>query len=115
MQVNPKEVVNPKPFLAGLVGLPVAVRLKWGMEYRGYLMSVDSYMNIQLGNAEEWVDGMMAAKLGAEILIRCNNVLHIRAVKAEPAVAPAGAEGDAAQPAPAANGAGGGETADMER
>jgi len=26
------------------------VKLKWGMEYKGNLMSVDSYMNIQVTN-----------------------------------------------------------------
>jgi small nuclear ribonucleoprotein F len=24
------------------------VKLKWGLEYRGHLMSVDSYMNVQV-------------------------------------------------------------------
>jgi small nuclear ribonucleoprotein F len=106
MPANPKEVVNPKPFLAGLIGKPVVVRLKWGMEYKGtrrggrhglptretpqaragltrrfraspvsnpagFLMSVDNYMNVQLGNVEEWIDGALAGKLGDEVLIRC--------------------------------------------
>ncbi len=39
---------NPKPFLQSLTGQPVLVRLKWGMEYRGTLKSVDNYMNIQV-------------------------------------------------------------------
>eukprot|EP00173_Palmaria_palmata_P004983 Plantae.Rhodophyta-Palmaria_palmata.ctg7936.p2 GENE.Plantae.Rhodophyta-Palmaria_palmata.ctg7936~~Plantae.Rhodophyta-Palmaria_palmata.ctg7936.p2 ORF type:complete len:111 (+),score=32.50 Plantae.Rhodophyta-Palmaria_palmata.ctg7936:162-494(+) len=78
MQVNPKEVVNPKPFLASLIGKPVVVRLKWGMEYKGFLMSIDEYMNVQLGNVEEWIDGALAGHLGKEVVIRCNNVLHIR-------------------------------------
>ncbi|CAK9159627.1 unnamed protein product [Ilex paraguariensis] len=39
--------VNPKPFLNNLTGKPVMVKLKWGMEYKGYLVSVDSYMNLQ--------------------------------------------------------------------
>ena len=62
-------VLNPKPFLAGLVGKPVAVRLKWGLEYRGFLVSVDSYMNFLLRDAEEFVNDVMAGKLG-EILVR---------------------------------------------
>ncbi|WMV35848.1 hypothetical protein MTR67_029233 [Solanum verrucosum] len=33
------------------------VKLKWGLEYNGYLVSVDSYMNLQLANAEELTDG----------------------------------------------------------
>ncbi|XP_031485328.1 probable small nuclear ribonucleoprotein F isoform X2 [Nymphaea colorata] len=71
--------VNPKPFLNNLTGKPVIVKLKWGMEYQGYLASVDSYMNLQLANAEEIIDGQNAGQLG-EILIRCNNVLYIRGV-----------------------------------
>jgi hypothetical protein len=27
--------VNPKPFLNGLTGKPVIIKLKWGMEYKG--------------------------------------------------------------------------------
>ncbi len=40
--------MNPKPFLNGLTGKPVIVKLKWGMEYKGYLVSTDSYMNVQV-------------------------------------------------------------------
>lgn len=40
--------LNPKPFLNGLTGKPVMVKLKWGMEYKGYLVSVDGYMNMQV-------------------------------------------------------------------
>lgn len=69
--------VNPKPFLNNLTGKPVIVKLKWGMEYKGgepfevlclyletdecvichnavsiffpgFLVSVDSYMNLQV-------------------------------------------------------------------
>jgi small nuclear ribonucleoprotein F len=38
--------VNPRPFLAELTGKPVMLKLKWGMEYKGDLVSVDSYMNV---------------------------------------------------------------------
>eukprot|EP00894_Picocystis_sp_ML_P000269 jgi/Pico_ML_1/50786/g1933.t1 len=69
--------LNPKPFLAELTGKQVAVKLKWGMEYRGYLVSVDAYMNLQLANCEEWIDEKLAGNLG-EVLIRCNNVLYLR-------------------------------------
>lgn len=44
----PSQPVNPKPFLADLTGKPVYVRLKWGMEYKGYLVSTDNYMNLQV-------------------------------------------------------------------
>ena len=40
--------LNPKPFLNGLTGKTVMVKLKWGMEYKGYLVSVDGYMNLQV-------------------------------------------------------------------
>jgi len=40
--------LNPKPFLNGLTGKAVMVKLKWGMEYKGYLVSVDGYMNMQV-------------------------------------------------------------------
>lgn len=75
-------ILNPKPFLNGLTGKPVVVRLKWGMEYRGYLVSVDNYMNVQLANTEEYVDNKLAGALG-EVLIRCNNILYIREVAEE--------------------------------
>ena len=42
--------LNPKPFLNGLTGKPVMVKLKWGMEYKGYLVSVDGYMNLQVSH-----------------------------------------------------------------
>lgn len=74
--------VNPKPFLNDLTGKQVIVKLKWGMEYKGYLVSVDSYMNLQLANTEEYVDGQSVGMLG-EVLIRCNNVLHMRGVPEE--------------------------------
>ena len=74
--------VNPKPFLNDLTGKPVIAKLKWGMEYKGYLVSVDAYMNLQLASTEEWVDGTFSGNLG-EVLIRCNNVLYLRGVPEE--------------------------------
>lgn len=86
---------NPKPFLNALTGKPVLVKLKWGMEYKvkisdfelyyyffiqGYLVAVDGYMNLQLANSEEYIDGALAGHLG-EILVRCNNVLYIRGMQ----------------------------------
>ncbi|KAH9951814.1 hypothetical protein B0H21DRAFT_192703 [Amylocystis lapponica] len=64
--VNP---VNPKPFIQELTGKPVYVKLKWGLEYKGFLVSTDGYMNLQ--------DGKSNGALG-EVFIRCNNVLYIR-------------------------------------
>lgn len=49
----------------------IVVRLKWGeTEYKGRLVSVDGYMNIQLSGAEEWVDQKKTGDLG-QVLIRC--------------------------------------------
>ena len=50
------------------------------MEYKGILVSSDRYFNLQLANAEEYVDGDSTGNLG-EILIRCNNVLYMRAAE----------------------------------
>eukprot|EP00850_Spirogloea_muscicola_P003573 SM000014S00361 [mRNA] locus=s14:928088:929200:+ [translate_table: standard] len=89
--------VNPKPFLNDLTGKPVIVKLKWGMEYKGehslppsprYLVSVDSYMNLQLASTEEFIDGEFMGNLG-EVLIRCNNVLYLRGVPEDEEIAEA--------------------------
>mmetsp|Transcript_19811 Transcript_19811/g.64410 ORF Transcript_19811/g.64410 Transcript_19811/m.64410 type:complete len:88 (-) Transcript_19811:372-635(-) len=69
--------INPKPFLQSLTGKQVIVKLKWGMEYKGYLVSVDAYMNLQLASTEEYVDDAYTGNLG-EVLIRCNNVMYLR-------------------------------------
>jgi small nuclear ribonucleoprotein F len=69
--------INPTPFLFSLTGKKVIVKLKWGLEYKGVLLSSDKYMNIQLLNTEEWQNDECKGILG-EILIRCNNVLYIR-------------------------------------
>ncbi|KAG8903203.1 hypothetical protein FRB99_003615 [Tulasnella sp. 403] len=61
--------VNPKPFLQDLTGKSVYVKLKWGLEYKGYLVSTDSYMNLQLANTEEFQDGKSTGALG-EVFIR---------------------------------------------
>ncbi|ACO67473.1 predicted protein [Micromonas commoda] len=74
--------VNPKPFLNQLTGKPIIVKLKWGMEYKGFLVSTDAYMNLQLASTEEYVDGKFAGNLG-EVLIRCNNVLYLRGAEDE--------------------------------
>lgn len=74
--------VNPKPFLNGLTGKSVLVKLKWGLEYKGFLVSTDGYMNLQLVNTEEFQDGKSNGALG-EVFIRCNNVLYIREAPAD--------------------------------
>lgn len=34
-----------------LTGKPVFVKLKWGLEYKGYLVSTDGFMNLQVSAA----------------------------------------------------------------
>jgi small nuclear ribonucleoprotein F len=63
--------------LLDLVGKHVIVKLKWGSEYRGTLLSTDAYMNVELSNTEEWISGSLAGAIG-DVIIRCNNVLYIR-------------------------------------
>lgn len=47
------------------------------MEYKGTLIAFDGYMNLQLINTEEWVNGECRGNIG-EALVRCNNVLYVR-------------------------------------
>ena len=53
------------------------------MEYQGVLTSSDAYMNLLLEQTEEYLDGQLAGKLG-EVLIRCNNVMYIKAAERQP-------------------------------
>ncbi|XP_006864000.1 PREDICTED: small nuclear ribonucleoprotein F-like [Chrysochloris asiatica] len=71
---------NPKPFLNRLTGKPVTVKLKWGMKYKDYLVSLDGCMSMQLANTEECIDVALSGHL-VEVLIRCNNILCIRRIK----------------------------------
>lgn len=55
----------------------IIVTLKFNnTQYRGTLISTDNYFNIQLKDAEEWIQGESKGVVG-EIFIRCNNVLWI--------------------------------------
>jgi small nuclear ribonucleoprotein F len=97
--------INPRPFLQDLVNKDVIVRLKWGeTEYKGRLVvclllcffpckiwtwsrgrsltlegvcvqSIDSYMNIQLSNTEEFIDRKFTGALG-QVLIRFVFIFH---------------------------------------
>ena len=68
------------------------VRLKWGLEYKGFLVSTDGYMNLQvcfkamlcvyiilnipqLANTEEFQDGKSNGALG-EVFIRYVVFVH---------------------------------------
>ena len=68
---------HPAPFLSSLIDKQIVVRLKWGMEYVGVLVSFDQRMNLQLKDAQEFVNGEMQANIGT-LCLRCNNILHIR-------------------------------------
>ncbi|QWU89845.1 hypothetical protein CA3LBN_004193 [Candidozyma haemuli] len=73
--------INPKPFLKTLLNKKVIVRLKWNkMEYKGTLLAIDNYMNLQLDDTYEVVteDHEKKEELIGEIFIRCNNVLFVR-------------------------------------
>ena len=90
-------LLNPKPFLQEMTGNVIIVKLKWGMEYKGnvtivtivtivkyiswllslgILIAIDSYMNLQMGNTEEYIDGELAGNLGeVTILSYFNNFI----------------------------------------
>ena len=75
--------MNPKPFLNSLVGKPVMVKLKWGHEYKGFLVSTDGYMNLQLASTEEFIDGNNTGALG-EVLVRLETPLfQLKIIKNE--------------------------------
>ena len=82
MSAEPPIVINPKPFLNGLVGKAIMCKLKWGHIYKGHLLSVDGYMNLQLAKTKEYIDGNCTGTLG-DVLIRCNSILYIGGVEEE--------------------------------
>ena len=55
----------------------VIVRLKNDVEYKGKIVSVDSYMNLIMTDAEEIRDGKTIEKYG-RVILRGNNVLFIK-------------------------------------
>ena len=64
--------------LQKLVNDDIVVRLKWGeTEYHGKLVSIDSYLNLQLSGTKEYIDGKATGDLG-QVLIRY--VLPVEAV-----------------------------------
>ncbi len=77
--------VNPKPFLKDLTGKQVVAKLKWGMEYRGYLVSTDAYMNLQVRLLTHSLSAMGARThtrdICVHVCIRC--VLRMQLAKAE--------------------------------
>mmetsp|Transcript_24733 Transcript_24733/g.38544 ORF Transcript_24733/g.38544 Transcript_24733/m.38544 type:complete len:83 (-) Transcript_24733:42-290(-) len=63
-------------FLRELCGKKTLIRLKWGNEFVGTLVSSDSYMNVHLTNCFEKTKSQGESMLG-DVLIRCNNILFI--------------------------------------
>jgi len=55
----------------------VIVRLKNDVEYKGKIVSVDSYMNLIMTDAEELRNGKTIEKFG-RVILRGNNVLFIK-------------------------------------
>jgi len=55
----------------------VIVRLKNDVEYKGKIVSVDSYMNLIMTDAEELRAGKTVEKFG-RVILRGNNVLFIK-------------------------------------
>jgi small nuclear ribonucleoprotein len=55
----------------------VIVTLKSGVEYRGKMENVDSYMNLIMTDAEELDQGKTVGKFG-RVIVRGNNVLFIK-------------------------------------
>jgi len=55
----------------------VIVTLKSGVEYRGKMENVDSYMNLIMTDAEELDQGKTIGKFG-RVIVRGNNVLFIK-------------------------------------
>ena len=71
---------RPLTLLQKSLNQRVAVRLKSEIEYKGVMSNVDSYMNLILVNAEEYLGSDLLANYG-KVVIRGNNVLFIRLVK----------------------------------
>ena len=76
LKYSDNQIINPKNFLSYLIGKNILVKLKWGIEYKGKLVSFDNYINLRIENTEEWLDGKKIGRLG-EIVIRCNNIQFI--------------------------------------
>lgn len=49
--------LNPMPFLNVFTGKQVMVKRNKGMEYKGYLLSADGYMNTKTVNTKESENG----------------------------------------------------------
>ncbi len=65
-------------------GKAVMVKLKWGHEYKGFLVATDGYMNLQLASTEEYIDGNCTGNLG-EVLVRSiRNTVYLVEINQSP-------------------------------
>ncbi|GMM33595.1 U4/U6-U5 snRNP complex subunit [Saccharomycopsis crataegensis] len=69
---------DPSKFLSGIRGERVVVKLHSGIEYKGRLQSIDSFMNIVLHDSSEHINNNLTHKYN-DMFIRGNNVLYISA------------------------------------
>ena len=79
------KTTNPRPFVNSLLGKEIIVRTKWGQkEYKGYLVSVDGYLNLRLANTKEFIGGDFTSSLEmGDVFIRANSILYIRGAMEE--------------------------------
>ncbi len=55
----------------------IKVKLKDGREIKGQLRAMDNFMNLELDDAVEYIDGEPRSRYG-EVFLRGNNVLWIQ-------------------------------------
>ncbi|GAB5031016.1 u6 snrna-associated sm-like protein lsm6 [Nannochloropsis oceanica] len=79
-EAKPAQNKKVTEFLKTILGRPVVVKLNSGVDYRGVLACLDSFMNIAMEQTEEYVHGQLKAKYG-DCFIRGNNVLYISTQK----------------------------------
>ncbi|AIB10036.1 small nuclear ribonucleoprotein F (nucleomorph) [Lotharella oceanica] len=72
-----RRACNPKPLLKDSIGEVVQIKLKnFPIIYKGYLISLDDWMNIHLVNTEEIINNINVGKMG-EVFIKCTNIAFI--------------------------------------
>ncbi|GFS74867.1 hypothetical protein NPIL_131461 [Nephila pilipes] len=80
------QITNPAPFLGGLIGKWINVRLKYGLDICGKLVSTDAYMNVSLECVKQKKEIELCDDESGRIsklMIRCNNILHVRELNDE--------------------------------
>lgn len=67
---------SPSDFLNTVLGKDVVVRLNSGVDYKGQLVCLDSFMNLAMEGTEEFEGERLKAKYG-DAFLRGNNVYYI--------------------------------------